>query len=342
MSAPPDLDPAALLAVLRADFGLEVDDVTFLPDGTAHAFRAQGPGGRFFVKVMPDSPYGARVTARALAEVPLLSALRSSGVLPRVPAALRTREGGWVAALGGFRVFVYEWIHGVNTGGAWEAALPELAELLGRLHGASDGLRREVPDLPMPPEDFALPFEAALRDVIGSLPHRTAEARPEVQALRDLLGPHLGTLERVLDAVSAVAADLRSRPLELVVCHTDAHGGNVMRGADGALWIVDWETARLAPPEHDLWMLGRHLPACVDAYARGLGRPFSPDADLLRFYTLRRPLEDLAEDVRWLLRERPTPDVAAHSLRIIGEFVLPALLAAEASASAVHSRWNEP
>lgn len=324
--------------MLRADFGLEVDDVTFLPDGTAHAFRAQGPGGRFFVKVMPDSPYGARVTARALAEVPLLVALRSSGVLPRVPVPQPTQDGTWVAALGGFRVFVYDWIDGVNTADTWDAALPELAEWLGRLHGASDALRRAVPEVPMPPEDFALPFEAELRDVIGSLPHRTAEARPEVQALRDLLGPHLGTLERVLDVVSAVAADLRSRTLELVVCHTDAHAGNVMRGADGELWIVDWETAQLAPPEHDLWMLGRHLPACVAAYARGLGRPFSPDADLLRFYTLRRPLEDLAEDVRWLLRERPTPDVAAHSLRMIGEFVL----AAEADASAVHSRWNEP
>lgn len=325
MSAPPDLDPAALVDVARSAFGLDVSAVTFLPDGTAHAFRAEGPGGRFFLKVMPASPYGERVTARALAEVPLLRALRSTGVLPRVPQPLRALDGRWVAVLGGFRVFAYGWIEAVNTSETWEAALPELAMLLGRLHGASAGLRREVPALPMPPEDFALPFEAELRDAIRTLPHVGPDDRPERLALRDLLVPHLDTLARVLDAAAVLAGALRERRPSPVVCHTDAHGGNVMRDTAGALWIIDWETARLAPPEHDLWMLGKALPACLPAYARGLGRPFTPDADLQNFYTLRRPLEDLAEDVRWLRHEHPAPDVAAHSLRIIGHYVLPAL-----------------
>lgn len=342
MSAPPDLDPAALVAVVRSAFGLDVESVTFLPAGTAHAFRAQGPGGRSFLKVMPDSPYGKRVTARALAEVPLLRALRSSGVLPHVPVPLPMQDGGWVAALGGFRVFAYEWIDAVNTGDSWNRALPELAALLGRLHGASAMLRREVPELPMPPEDFQLPFEADLVASLDTLRELPETARPALTALRDLLLPHADTVQHVLELARARSRFASSGSPALVVCHTDAHGGNVMRDPTGSLWVIDWETARLAPPEHDLWMLGARLPELLPAYLRGLGHSFTPDAELLAFYVLRRPLEDIAEDLRWMLVEDTGSAQDDHALHLIRTYSLPALLGAAADAAAVQLRWNEP
>jgi spectinomycin phosphotransferase len=180
-----------------------------------------------------------------------------------------------------------------------------------------------------------------LREAIATLPHLPPDARPEWRALRDLLAPHLGTVVRVLERTASLAATLRRRQPAVVVCHTDAHGGNVMRDAAGGLWLIDWETARLAPPEHDLWMFGARVPELLPAYERGLGRPFTPDADRLRYYVLRRPLEDLAEDVRWLLHDSPAPQVAAHSLEIIARYVLPALLGAEADAEATASRGHQ-
>jgi thiamine kinase-like enzyme len=37
------------------------------------------------------------------------------------------------------------------------------------------------------------------------------------------------------------------------VCHTDLHGENLMVDDRGNLYILDWETAMIAPPEHDLF-----------------------------------------------------------------------------------------
>ncbi|PTA69071.1 aminoglycoside phosphotransferase family protein [Deinococcus arcticus] len=334
MSADPGLDPAALLAVVRAHFGWAADTVTFLPQGTSHAYRAQGPDGPLFLKVQPDSPYGVRATARALAEAPLLGALRAAG-LPHVPRPIPTRTGGWAAPLGGLTVFASAWIDGEPLGEGWANALPELAERLGQLHRMAGELTRALPALPVPPEDFALPFDERLTGALDTLARLPAHARPALVRLAGLLLPHAPLIRSLLTRAREGAARAQASAPPFVVCHTDAHSGNVMRGRNGELWLIDWETARLAPPEHDLWLLGRQLPALLPAYARGLGRPFTPDPERLAFYVRRRALEDLAEDVRWLLHEAPTPQTEAHSLALIERFMLPALLSAEADVAAL-------
>jgi spectinomycin phosphotransferase len=99
-----------------------------------------------------------------------------------------------------------------------------------------------------------------------------------------------------------------------------------MRDPDGALWIMDWETARLAPPEHDLWMFKTHLSAVLPHYARGLGRAPRLDADLLGFYACRRVLEDLAVDVGMIVHENTRPEEDANNLEVIRRYILPSLL----------------
>jgi spectinomycin phosphotransferase/16S rRNA (guanine(1405)-N(7))-methyltransferase len=47
--------------------------------------------------------------------------------------------------------------------------------------------------------------------------------------------------------------------------------------------LVDWDTALLAPPEHDLWMLAAEDPAVIDAYVAATGRAVRPEViDLYR------------------------------------------------------------
>lgn len=175
-----------------------------------------------------------------------------------------------------------------------------------------------------------MPFEAVLTDTLRTIHELPADARPGLLALRDLLVPQRATILSVLDRAQAFAERARHRAQPFVVCHTDAHGGNVMRDATGNLWLVDWETARLAPPEHDLWMLHARLAEVLPAYRAGLGTEFTTDLDTLGFYLCRRPLEDLAADIGWMLHEHTRPEQDAESLGIIEKYVLPGLWSVEA------------
>nr|WP_255447952.1 phosphotransferase [Deinococcus sp. AJ005] len=128
-----------------------------------------------------------------------------------------------------------------------------------------------VDALPTAQEDFALPFEAELRADLQSLHSLTPEVRPGLHQLRDLLGPHEPHLQTLMTRITKLQTATRARSHEFVVCHTDAHGGNVIRDVANQLWIIDWETARLAPREHDLWMLHARLPEVLPAYQAALG-----------------------------------------------------------------------
>lgn len=336
MSAEPDLPRGLILEAVRSEYGVDVASIMFLEDGTAHAYRLEGPSGRFFLKLLPNTPYGVLATARVRAELPLLHALRGQGILTRVPRVVPTPSGADMTEIAGHSTALYEWIDAVNLRGDWQAALPELAPLLGRLHAGTPQLMALVPALPTPPEDFALPFEEELLDDLQAL--RQADQTSRLTALRHVLLPREAEVVHLLERTRTLQEAARNAPPEFVVCHTDAHGGNVMRDSAGELWLIDWETARLAPPEHDLWMLGALLWAVLPAYEAGLGRRVALNPAVLGFYVCRRVLEDLAVDVACIMRENARPEQDANNLMVIQEYILPALDRVRADLAALRVR----
>ncbi|MFC4453175.1 aminoglycoside phosphotransferase family protein [Deinococcus sonorensis] len=323
MSAEPPLPHAALQQGLQTHYGLTVDRFEFLPHGTAPAYRAQGQSGTFFVKVLPGTPFWAEARQRVRAELPLLQALQAAVLQVQVPVP--TLTGAAVGHTGGFTLAVHRWIEGVPLGQDWAAAQSELAALLGRLHALTPVLQASVSGWPVPPEDFGLPFAdtlaADLQRVWMARPHD----RPVVVALRALLHPHRAELRRLLAQARRFQQAARAATWPFVACHTDAHGGNVMRDEVGALWLIDWETARLAPAEHDLWMLEDMLPEVLPVYQAAAGHAFVPSPVLTGFYLCRRTLEDLAVDLQQLLHDPLSPEQDAAVLDVLTRFIVPAL-----------------
>jgi hypothetical protein len=86
------------------------------------------------------------------------------------------------------------------------------------------------------------------------------------------------------------------------------HPGNLLVGEDGQLCLLDWDDARLAPPEHDLWSgLGRRLngesfAVFLDAYLRA-GGVAALHMERFAFYLLRRFVEDMASCLHTLLED---------------------------------------
>ena len=87
------------------------------------------------------------------------------------------------------------------------------------------------------------------------------------QPVRDLIA--LLQKSPLVDALASLEEALRGEPSVFV--HGDIRTGNVLRGRQGRLWLIDWETAGTGPPTLDVAAL---IAAWVEiAIARGKGPP---------------------------------------------------------------------
>jgi thiamine kinase-like enzyme len=120
-------------------------------------------------------------------------------------------------------------------------------------------------------------------------------------------------VRRALDA-----ADTRPTGLQaLVPTHGEPHPGNVVRTAEGPV-LVDWETARLAEPERDLWLVADRSDLDVAGlYAEQSGHRV--DAGRLAARARRWALTDVADLVPTLLAAtEETPDTAWQVEALLG------------------------
>lgn len=176
------------------------------------------------------------------------------------------------------------------------AQVVELAEILARLHGFGEWIPFDTRRLF---EDVSLSFCAKLENYL-------AEAHNQ-DTLSRLVCPEADMIRSAIAETVQLRDTARLNAQSLVLCHTDAHYNNVIQS--DRLVLVDWEDLRLAPAEADLFMyaLNPHWAAFWHAYA-AIRCDFHIDIGLIRFYLIRRRLDDIWYYVSRVLFDGPNED----------------------------------
>jgi spectinomycin phosphotransferase len=294
MQVSPFPSDQTIRAGLRTAWGGDAVAVERLPlgyDSDARVYRIDAADGRaYFLKLKLGTPdnLGSAVV-RSLADRGIR---RVVAPLPTIDGALRAEIGGVVAIL-------YDFLDGQ---GGWETGLTvaqwrEYGAILRRVHESE-----LPPDLAarLPRETF-VPTERwsrVVRDLLsgtgdGALDDDIArEASAFVLEKREEIGRLLGRAE-----------ELGRRRKEghgpFVLCHADAHVGNVLVQPDGAIWLVDWDQPILAPRERDLmFVLGPALRGVLPgspeeaAFFEAYG-PVAPDPLALAYYRYEWAVQDI-------------------------------------------------
>jgi hypothetical protein len=282
LSERPDVSGADLLASLRPVYDFDTDEAQFMPVGEdGWAFRVGG----MWISVRRDiAGFDARTYQAA-------RMLHDSGLEFVVPP-LRGHDGLVVHWFAHFPVVVYPYVASKPVGNL-TSELHRILPALSRLH------RVEAFDVPV--ENFRLPLEPTILDVVGG-----TEGRPAG-------GPLAGRIERTLRDVRPLVSEVWQRfgdiaqvlaaaQPEFVMTHGDLSPHNIVVTSDtGDLRIVDWGGCMLAPRERDIAGLER---AAVGLLGAKLGDP-----DVLAFYDLRWWLMEVGEYVaHFLERHDGGPD----------------------------------
>jgi len=168
-----------------------------------------------------------------------------------------------------------------------------VGKLVAAVHDASAAARACAPA-----DDFLVPHRCEVTAVLAS-PSAVVDCGPFARGMAELLRSSTFVIRRLFARYDALVETVRGQRARMVLTHGEPHAGNTMLAADG--WrLIDWDTAAVAPPERDLWLLDPGDGSVLDGYAARTGRRPRPDA--LELYRLRWDLADLAVEVARLSR----------------------------------------
>lgn len=303
LAAPTGLTDEALVAVLARSWGIEVAGLEYraVGFGSHHWEVVEAGGARWFVtvdelgrrRVRPQET-SAQVQERLAASLGAARALRNlSARYDFVVAPIPSLDGTIVLEVAeGFCTAVYPIVEGESF--EWgEARDPEqtsaILAMLIDTHDAPGGQNLGAPE-----DDLAIQMrgvlEQALADGVNTV-DRGPYSVPLAKLLRETEEPLRRSLRKYDELVDSAAKATAGAVTRRVLTHGEPHPGNTMLAPEG--WkLIDWDTAAVAPPERDLWILDSGDRSVLQAYSEATG--YAPSADLLELYRLRWDLTDLA------------------------------------------------
>lgn len=293
----PALPDSEIIAALRADYGLNVTHLAFLPLGadsnTAVYRAATSDGADYFVKLRSGDFNVMTVV------IPKL--LHDQGCRQLIPPLLTRSQQLWTT-LHHYTLALFPFIAGEDgyslplSAEQWR----ELGRVLKQLHSTAMPVEWE-PSIPR--ESYSAQWrEAVIR--FQALAERAPFADPVAAQLAALLRRQRAVIDQLISGAARYATLLHSQAesssQQQVLCHGDIHAGNVLIGADSRLYVVDWDTLILAPKERDLMFVGGGLfaghrsPQEEEAlFYQGYG---ATEVDLvaLSYYRYERIVQDIA------------------------------------------------
>ncbi|MBE0695501.1 MAG: aminoglycoside phosphotransferase family protein [Anaerolineaceae bacterium] len=318
----PEIQDETIIACLRAEYGLPIHQITFLPLGgdlCSAVYRAvAGDGAVYFCKL--------RCADFDEISVELPRFLSEQGIA-QIISPIVTKSGGLWAELAPFHLILYPFIEGTSgfeielTGPQWTT----FATALRRIHstGVPPALAQKIQK-----EGYSSEWRDTFRSAIRRLDEETF-TDPITLSLVKYLRPKRETILDLLGHAHQLAQALSANPPEWVLCHTDIHPGNLFIDTHGTLYIIDWDYPVLAPKERDLMFIGggqgymNTTPQKEETLFYGGYGPGPIDPIAMAYYRCERNIVDLSVECTRIFSSTVSDQDRAQSLQIITWLFLP-------------------
>ena len=288
----PTIADAEIVACVQDAFGLQVDEMSFLPLG------ADGHTAVYQLIAQDEKPYFLKLRSGPFKEssVTLPHFLHAQGIQELIPPQ-PTKNGALWADLDAYKVMLYPFIDGHD---AYDVPLTDeqwrqFGKALRRVHTAvlTSSLAAAIPA-----ETYSPKFRELVKEFILNIQERPF-AEPVAQNMAAFLNERRDVVARLVARTEQLTEIVQERPSPNVLCHSDIHAWNLLISSDGALYLVDWDDPILAPKERDLMFIGAglggiwHTPREMGLFYEGYGRT-EVDRDILAYYRCERIIQDIA------------------------------------------------
>jgi spectinomycin phosphotransferase len=230
--------------------------------------------------------------------------LKSQGIQEIISPFETKSKQGW-ANFGEYKMILYPFIDGKN---GFEMELTDdhkrrLGSALKAIHSTqvSPELKRLIPK-----EAFSPQWRERIRSLQAQVEELSFQD-PNAAKLALFMKSKRNEITQLVERAESLASELQSKLLELVLCHTDIHGANILITENNDFYIVDWDAPLLAPKERDLMFIGGGIDNIWKSerdesiFYEGYGKT-NIDFAVLAHYRYERVIEDLVaygEQLLW-------------------------------------------
>jgi len=279
-------------AILQTEYGITADNISSAVGGlSASAYKVDSAQGTFWLKA-----YDKRKTSTIaqLDKLNLCMAVASwlhdnTGLKGKINAPLLTNEGAIKVETQNHAYLVFDYIDGTTicTTPLSINQQKELADIVGELHQYGADMPFDFTSIQ---ENFDIPCTELLK-----MPRKPNSSFCVYQQ-HDMLMEAINKAFKLANLV-------KSKQLPFVLCHADIHGWNLIQ--NDRLMLIDWESIKFAPAEADLYTFwgdwywgnsnwGSYWDTFLPVYQK-LRPEYVVCEDTLRFYQIRRHIEDIEE-----------------------------------------------
>jgi spectinomycin phosphotransferase len=287
----PNIADKLIIFRLQDEYNLRVAQLIFLPlgadMGTAVYRVITDNGAAYFLKLRKGFD-------ELSVTVPLF--LKSQDVQEIISPIETKSKQGW-ADFDDYKMILYPFIEGKD---GFERELTDthrrtLGVALKAIHSAQipPELKRLIPQESFPPQG-----RENVKSLLALVENKTFED-PTAVKLAEFMKLKRDEITRLVQRAEQLVSELQLQPLDLVLCHSDIHGGNILISDSGKLYIVDWDNPILAPKERDLMFIGGGVDGIWKTkreeavFYEGYGKT-EINLTALAYYRYERVVQDLA------------------------------------------------
>ncbi|GAA0373159.1 aminoglycoside phosphotransferase family protein [Bacillus horti] len=306
----------SLEQTLKQSYGIKSNHIESRQGGwAALAYEVSDGKSVYFLKVYEKSRASTpKLTALIDQYSPILVWLeQETDLAGKIPVPLLTKDGNYKCEDKDNIYLLYKFINGQTIGEdeLSEQQILEFSNIIATLHSYGEEIPVSTKGII---EDFDIPFLEDLEKVL----HRNEIQLP--RDLRDLIVIYKQDVIQRIQDVKELSIKLKSKQLNMSLCHFDLHNWNLMQAK--RLMLIDWEGLKIAPVEADIMFLTDkpYFNEFMSIY-KSIHEDYTINQDALQFYKIKRNLEDIWEFIEQILFEDIDSEAREEALSYLNQLM---------------------
>jgi len=282
-----------IIDCLHTDYDIQVTTLTLIPLGAdvdALVYKAQANNqSSYFVKLKRGYNHDIGTIIQQL--------LHDAGI-QQIISPIKTIHGQSTLHIDHFTLMVYPFIKGQDgfslnlSNDQWIT----LGKALKKIHNFH--LPTSIKDQ-IKQESYSPKWRETVRSIYIHIDTQQIVTDETALKLLTFMQEHRKTILHLVHRAEQLEQIIQKQSSQLVLCHSDIHGGNVLLADDGAMYVVDWYQPIMAPKERDLMFIGGGVGNIwnnlheEELFYTGYGKT-KINMPILAYYRYERIVEDIA------------------------------------------------